>query len=153
MDAHVAAICISSAKGQPMQRVPQVLAIAGAGLEGDRYATAEGSFNRDKPGKRQVTLINGIFFEGSGFEYTDSRRNIVTLGVELMWLIGQKFQIGEAVFKGVKYCDPCNRPSKLAGSTLNFRDAFHDRGGLIAEILEGGVIKEGDAIIPPPKGY
>jgi MOSC domain-containing protein YiiM len=54
--------------------------------------------------------------------------------------------------RGVKYCDPCDRPSKLSGKG-NFRDAFHDRGGLVAEILEGGTIKIGDAVVPPAKGY
>ena len=94
MNGTVVAIYICLAKGDPMQLVQEVHAIEGAGLKGDRYATGEGSFNGGKQGSRQVTLINGIFFEGSGFEYTDSRRNIVTMGVELMWLIGREFDIG-----------------------------------------------------------
>ena len=153
MNGTVVAICISPAAGQPMQQVQEVEAIAGQGLKGDRYATGEGSFNKGKQGNRQVTLINGIFFEGSGFEFTDSRRNIVTVGVELSWLIGREFQIGTARFRGVKYCDPCNRPSKLSGKERSFKEAFFDRGGIIAEILEGGLIKAGDPVIPPPKGY
>jgi hypothetical protein len=104
--------------------------IAGAGLAGDRYSTGEGSFNR----KRQVSLINAIFFENSGFEYFESRRNIVTQGVELMWLIGREFQIGKARFRGQNYCDPCLRPSRLSGKTQKFLEVFSDRGGLIAEI-------------------
>ena len=139
--------------GQPLQVVQEVEAIAGAGLKGDRYCTGEGSWNKGRAGKRQVTLINGLFFEGSGFDYVDSRRNIVTAGVELMWLIGQEFQIGAARFRGLKYCDPCNRPSRLAGRDKSFQEAFFDRSGLVAEVVEGGLIKVGDAIIPPPKGY
>jgi hypothetical protein len=55
--------------------------------------------------------------------------------------------------RGVKYCDPCTRPSKLSGKTKSFKERFFDRGGLIAEIIEGGVITVGDQLIPPPKGY
>lgn len=153
MNGRIIAICISIAAGMPMHLVPEVEALAGHGLKGDRYATGDGSFNKGKHGIRQVTLINGIFFEGSGFNYVDSRRNIVTMGVELMWLIGREFQIGTSRFRGVKYCDPCTRPSTLSGKERNFKEAFFDRGGLVAEIIESGIIKVGDPIIPPPRDY
>ena len=153
MNGKVAAIFISPVAGDPMQSVVEVEALAGKGLKGDRYATGEGSFNKGAQGKRQVTLINGIFFENSGFEYAESRRNIVTLGVELMWLIGREFQVGEATFRGIKYCDPCLRPTKLSGKDISFKEAFFDRGGLVAEVITGGIIKAGDPIIPPIKGY
>jgi hypothetical protein len=149
----VIAICISPAAGEPMRSVEEVEAIAGGGLRGDRYALGQGSYNKNRPGKRQVTLINGLFFAGSGFEYIESRRNIITLEVELMDLIGREFQIGEARMRGLKYCDPCLRPSKLSGKKEVFKDVFHDRGGLVAEILRGGLIKVGSAVVPPPKSY
>lgn len=169
MNGKVIAIFISPAAGEPMQEVQEVKTLAGKGLEGDRYAEGGGSFNRKKPWwkkislirhffkeKRQVTLINGIFFEGSGFEFRDSRRNIITENVELMRLIGREFQIGTARFRGraVKgYCEPCDRPGTLSGNQKSFEEAFFDRGGLIAEVIEDGIIKTGDLVIPPPKGY
>ena len=153
MHGRVEAIYICGVAGAPMQLVSVVEAIVDQGLNGDRYATGEGSFNKNQPGHRQVTLINGMFFKGSGFDYIDSRRNIVTSGVELMWLIGRDFQIGGARFRGIKYCDPCTRPSKLAGKQRSFKEAFFDRGGIIAEVIESGLIIQGDLIIPPPKGY
>jgi len=147
MEGIVVVICISPVAGEPMEVVAEAEAIAGAGLKGDRYATSEGSFSGRKGGNRQVTLINGKFFSRSGFSYTDSRRNIVTMGVELMGLIGKDFQIGEAVFRGIGYCDPCNRPSKLSGKERSFKEFFSDCGGLTAEIIESGIIKTGDQII------
>ena len=153
MKGVVRAICIGGAAGEPMQEVPEVMAIAGQGLRGDRYATGDGSFNRGKQGSRQVTLMNAIFFDDSDFEFKDSRRNLFVEGVELMWLIGREFQVGAARLRGVKYCDPCQRPSKLSGNATSFKEAFFDRGGLIAEVLETGVIKMGDEVTPPPKGY
>lgn len=149
----VLGIYIAPAAGSPMRQVAQVEAIAGAGLKGDRYCVGAGSFNKGEIGKRQVTLINARFFYRAPFIHADSRRNIITQDVELNWLVGREFQIGEARFRGIKYCDPCDRPSKLAQEEKSFRDAFQDAGGLVAEVLEGGLIRTGDDIIPPPKGY
>ncbi|HJV32403.1 MAG TPA: hypothetical protein VJ694_00065 [Patescibacteria group bacterium] len=149
----VLAICISPAAGAPMRSVDSVMALAGLGLEGDRYAAGEGSWNKGRPGKSQVTLVNGLFFPGSGFDHLESRRNIVTMGVELMDLIGKEFAVGDAKLRGVRYCDPCQRPSVLAGKSVSFKEAFHDRGGLVAEVLESGLITVGCAIVPPPKKH
>lgn len=136
-----------------MLYVSEALALAGLGLQGDRYSACVGSYNKGSPGKRQVTLINGLFFAGSVFDYVDSRRNIVTLGVELMNLFGKEFQVGEARLRGLKYCDPCLRPGKIVGKQASFKEAFHDRGGLVAEILQGGLIKVGSPIVPPRKNH
>ena len=146
-------IYIAPKAGDPMQEMKEVTAEAGNGLIGDRYLGGNGSWNKGRQGKRQVTLINNIFFPDSGFEWQDCRRNLIADGVELMWLIGQNFQVGEATFRGVKYCDPCRRPSKLAGKERSFQEAFYDRGGLIAEVLTSGIIRVGDAIVPAKKDY
>lgn len=149
----VVAISIAHVAGQPLERVEEVVALEGQGLQGDRYGRGEGSFNKGRQGHRQVTFINAMFFRGTTFAYEESRRNIATEQVELMDLIGKRFEIGEVVFRGVKYCDPCARPSKLAGKTEVFREAFFDRGGLVAEVLKSGLIKVGFAVIPPKKDY
>lgn len=149
----VVSICISPEAGAPMQYVEEVEAIAGAGLAGDRYSRGEGSFNRDQSGKRQVTLINALFIEGGGFAHHETRRNIAVRGIELMDQIGQEFRIGTVRLRGLKYCDPCMRPSKLSGNKLAFRDVFHDRGGIVAEILEGGIIGVGYVVTPRVKNY
>ena len=98
VNGNVVAIFISPTAGGKMEEVETAEAVAGAGLAGDRYSMGEGSFNRKRLGRRQVTLINSLFFQDSGFEYAESRRNIVTQGIELMWLIGREFQIGEGTF-------------------------------------------------------
>lgn len=136
-----------------MQRVLEVMALAGQGLEGDRYCNGSGSWNKKTGiGNRQVTLINGRLVAGTPFSYADTRRNIVTDGVELMWLIGREFKIGDAIMHGVKYCDPCNRPSTLSGKK-GFESAFHDIGGLVAEIVTSGLIHFESPIIPPSKDF
>ncbi len=149
----VTSLCIAPRAGEALRDVPEVLAVEGRGLEGDRYCSGEGSFNEGELGKRQVTLINARFLAISFYTCADSRRNIAVDGVELMWLIGREFDIGEARFRGVKYCDPCPRPQKLSGESQDFRWKFHDKGGLVAEVIRGGLIRVGDAVVPPPKGY
>lgn len=149
----VVGICIAALPGAPMQPLQEVLAIAGRGLRGDRYASGEGSFNKGNMGGRQVTLFNAHFLFGSGFEFPDTRRNIAVNCFELMDHIGHEFTIGDALFRGVKYCDPCTRPSKLCENSRNFRAVFHDRGGLVAEVVRSGIIRLESTIIPRKKNY
>ncbi len=149
----VVALCICAKAGEPMTEVSEVIAEAGNGIVGDRYCGGNGSWNKGSPGKRQVTLMNAIFFEGTVFKYSDSRRNIFTEGVELMDLIGKEFTIGEVTLRGVKYCDPCNRPNQKAGIRESFRDALFDRGGLIAEIITSGAIRVNDTVKTSIKDY
>lgn len=150
----VVAICIAPEAGAPMQSIQEVIALPGQGLRGDRYAGGKGSFNKKTGiGKRQVSLMNVRFFMGNNFGYYHSRRNIFVRDVELMWLINREFQIGDAVLLGIKYCDPCMRPSNLANTDQSFKDLFEDAGGLIADVVRGGLIRVEDFVIPPPKGY
>lgn len=150
----VAAIFVCPAAGGPMLKVEEAEAITGIGLKGDRYSMGMGSWNKGRQGKRQVTLMNSLFFEGSGFKFAESRRNIITTNVELLAFLGKEFRIGAARFRGVKYCEPCDRPTVLASKKKSFKAAFIDRGGIIAEVIESGPIKTGDSIVPiepPPK--
>lgn len=149
----VISICIGQTAGAKMEEVQEVIAEAGNGLVGDRYYGGNGSFNKYEAGKRQVTFMNAMFFEGSGFSFVDSRRNIFLNGVELMDLIGKDFTVGEVTFRGVKYCDPCNRPNTLAGIKKSFRETFFDRGGLVAEIISNGTIRISDKVRTPKKDY
>ena len=146
----VVGIYICPVAGEKMQRVQQVKAIAGFGLEDDRYCIGEGSWNVGKPGTRQVTLMSARVFKGTPFEYGDARRNIFVEGVELPRLIGEDFQIGEVELRGFKYCYVCGRPGGISGKP-DFVSTFWERGGIIAEITKGGIICTGSQIILPAK--
>jgi len=45
-------ICISPSAGQPMQSVQSLRALAGIGLEGDRYASRQGTYSANDDGIR-----------------------------------------------------------------------------------------------------
>ena len=54
----VESIHIATTAEAPMCGVTEIKALAGVGLEGDRYATGAGSFSaKPKPG-RQITLVS-----------------------------------------------------------------------------------------------
>ena len=145
----VSYIVICPVAGQPMGSVDSVVVIAGSGLDGDRYSTGNGTWNKDKAGSRQVSFINIRSFNGTGFTPADSRRNIVVNCMELMTLINKTFMIGDVKFRGVKYCSPCDRPDNLAVKNSGkdgFVDKFCERGGLLAEVLVGGKISVNDVI-------
>ncbi len=149
----VVGIFISQISNSTMEELQQAEAIAGAGIKGDRYCNGTGSFNKKSGvGNRQVSLMNARFFKGTPFEFKDSLRNIITDGVELLWLINREFQIGTAKFRGVKYLDPCESPSKRSGKP-GFKEAFFDCGAIIAEVLESGTFGVNDQVFHPSKGY
>lgn len=149
----VQAIFICPEMGDKMELLEKVNAIEGAGLEGDRYATGKGAYSKSKPPKiRHVSFISeeAIAIANADLEdkflAQETRRNILTIGIDLNSLVGKKFRIGDVEFLGIELCDPCDRPTKLAGKT-NFKSAFENKGGLRAEILSSGEICVGDDII------
>lgn len=151
----VVGIFVCPEKGDPMRELGEVHAVEGTGLQGDRYCLGVGSFSSASGGNRQVTLISARWFPESGFTYADSRRNlIVSPEVELMYLIGREFQVGDAWFKGEKYCEPCERPDKLADKERGaFKRAFFDRAGIVATVTAGGRICLNSRVVPPRKSY
>lgn len=155
----VVGIFISAQANHIMESVTEIEAIEGRGLKHDRYGEGIGSFNRKRGGvgHRQVSFMNARFFTGTPFEYKDSYRNVITDGVELLWLIGEpgvprKFQIGTAVFEAVKYLDPCNVPSVRTGKP-GFKEMFSDCGAIIASVIKSGRFKVDDPVFHENKAY
>lgn len=148
----VAAICIAPTARVPMTSLSEVRAIAGKGLEGDRYSVGTGTYSTHPGSGRQVTLIELEAVEALHRDYTmdlaptAARRNIVTRGVALNHLVGRRFRIGTVLFAGVRLCEPCNHLESLTRSGV--RAGLVHRGGLRAEILSDGLIRVGDAIDP-----
>jgi len=149
-EATVTAIMVSAAPSGPVESVEFARAIAGRGLEGDRYAAGQGTFS-DKPGTgRQVTLIEAEALEaytaesGEPLTAAEARRNIVTRGVRLNALVGREFTVGQVRVLGCRLCEPCTHLERLTGKGV-LRGLVH-RGGLRAEFLTDGVIRVGDRV-------
>ncbi|MEE8524629.1 MAG: DinB family protein, partial [Thermoanaerobaculia bacterium] len=146
----VEGIHVSSEKGGEMVAVDAVRAVAGEGLEGDRYQLAAGTFSKDEGRRRQATLIEAEALEAAAREFGvelaagESRRNITTRGVALLDLVGKEFTVGAVRMRGVKPSEPCGYLEKLTGKQL--RQALKHRAGLKAEILDDGMIQVGDPV-------
>ena len=126
------------------QPVDSVRVVAGQGLEGDRYF--------DKGAQNAITLIEAEALEGlqrdTGIElsHQESRRQVLTRGIELNPLVGERFYVGGVLCLGVELCEPCNHLQGLTQQGV-LRGLVH-RAGLRAEVLGGGTIAPGDAVRP-----
>lgn len=149
----VVVIYVTAVKGEPMRAVKSVRAVEGRGLEGDRYFDHGGTWSV-KPGSDcEVTLIESEAVEAVerdcdvALQASQSRRNIVTLGVPLNHLVGREFEVGEAVLHGMTLCEPCGYLEKKTRDGV--KQALLHRGGLRARIVKGGVISTGCQITYP----
>ncbi|MGV3531133.1 MAG: MOSC domain-containing protein [Chthoniobacteraceae bacterium] len=148
-NARLDSIFIATARGEPMQRLREVEAIAGEGLVGDRYLTGRGYYSRADP--CQVTLIAGEALEVIQAVHRvhiwagEHRRNLVTYGVPLRDLAGWSFQIGEVIFAYDRPRPPCGYLERITERGMT--RALGEGAGIGAEILTGGWLHEGDPIV------
>jgi len=134
---HVEAINIGTSEA--LGPVSSVRAIAGHGLEGDRYFFPDGAGSGEA-----LTLIEAEALEDVGLTGAQSRRQVVVRGVRVNDLIGKRFRIGDVECEGVEICEPCLHLQKLTRPGI-IKDLIH-RGGLRADILSGGMISIGDEV-------
>jgi MOSC domain-containing protein YiiM len=152
----VVSLHIAVAAAASVVSVGEIQAIAGEGLEGDRYFLKTGTFSKTPGSGREVTLIEVEAIEalrrdyGIDIDAAQSRRNIVTRGLALNDLIDRDFAVGEAVLRGTRLCDPCAHLEKLTAKGV-MQGLIH-RGGLRAEVVRSGIIRVGDTIIESPRG-
>ena len=141
----VAAIMTAASAEAPLSRVDMVGAVAGRGLEGDRYYDGGGTFSGTGRGY-QLTLVEAEVLDEIDLPWEQARRNIVTRGIALNALVGHRFRVGGAVCIGRRLAEPCAHLERLARPGL-LRPLVH-RGGLRADILESGPVAVGDAVEP-----
>ena len=144
------AIYVAERKREELERVEEVEAIAGSGLRGDRYCRHEGTFSKRDSPDREVTLIEiealaALARDGEiNLQPGQARRNLITKDVPLNHLVGKEFRIGDVVLRGLRLCEPCGH---LEGLTVKgVMDGLRHRGGLRAQILQGGTLRAGDGI-------
>jgi MOSC domain-containing protein YiiM len=139
------------AGGTPVA-VPSVNAIAGRGLEGDRYFSHEGTWSETPGSGREVTLIASEEIEalarddGISLEPGQSRRNLTTRGVNLNDLVDREFRVGAVTLRGTRLCEPCDYLQKTTAKPGILRALVH-RAGLRCDIVSGGTISVGDEVV------
>jgi hypothetical protein len=147
-------IFIAPAAAAPVESVAQVEAVAGKGLVNDRYYDQQGTFSMTAGDGREVTLIaqediDAIRDSSSlPLQAHEMRRNLVTEGVPLNYLVGRRFRVGSVMLLGKRLCEPCETLARSTGYGQPLISAALHRAGLRAEIVEGGIICAGDRIHP-----
>lgn len=141
----VAGIWIAATAGESTQSLSVVHALAGRGLAGDRHVTGAGTFPSGLPGSA-LTMIEAEVCESfePPLRPDEHRRNLITRGIKLNGLVGRDFMIGEVRCRGMRLCEPCKVAERYAARPI-LRALIH-RGGLRADIVEGGQIHIGDRI-------
>jgi MOSC domain-containing protein YiiM len=151
MSGTVEALLLAPEAEAPLVQVEEARAVAGQGLEGDRYAFGRGTSSGAGAGRGyELTLIEAEVIEavaGAGTTMTcdDARRNIVTREIGLNALVGRQFTIGDVECIGRRLAEPCAHLQRLAPDAV-LRGLVH-RGGLRTDIVSGGTIRIGDALV------
>jgi MOSC domain-containing protein YiiM len=142
---HVTAIHISPNYGDPTISVQEAIAVAGQGLEGDRY------FGKT----RQVTLVaTGELAKAAAelgvdvIEDGATRRNITVVADALPRQHGSVIQVGEVQLKVWRDCTPCEVMETAVGPGAKL--ALKDRAGVSATVVTGGRIRPGDPVLFDP---
>ena len=141
----VEAIFVAAARSGSTESVREARALAGRGLDGDRYASGGGTFHAVGRTGQALTLIEAEALEAAGvLTAAESRRNVVTRGIDLNALVGLPFTVGEVPCFGRRLCEPCAHLQRLTRPGV-LRPLVH-RAGLRADVLADGVIAVGDAV-------
>lgn len=138
-------IGVRPARREPMITATEAQAVAGMGLTGDRRMQGSAGSGR------QVTLIAAEHLDVIArllhLDVIDPalvRRNLVVSGVNLNALRYQQFRVGDVVLESTELCHPCSRMDEVFGP--GGQAAMLGHGGLCARILQGGIIRIGDAV-------
>ena len=137
MAGRVEEINIAHEPHQLPEPLESVDAVAGEGLSGCRYT--------------DVTLIQAEALEellehhGIALSAAESRRNVLTRGIDLNALVGRRFTVGEIECVGVELCEPCAHLQRMTQPGV-MRGLVH-RAGINADIVRGGRIAVGDRVI------
>jgi MOSC domain-containing protein YiiM len=148
MSGSVVAVFTSPTTGGPISPHDEIKAVAGRGLEGDRYF--EANEDADHEPAREITLITAEGIELSAAERGvvlapgEHRRNVVTRGVDLLDLVGRTIRVGEVEVEVLRDNPPCRYLQDLTGKRVV--TGLQGNGGVRGRIVAGGVIRVGDPI-------
>ncbi len=110
---------------------------AGLGIVGDRY------FGQRAHRTASVTImaVESIERVGPGLDPADTRRNIITRGLDIDDMRGEEFELGGIVFRAHRPANPCAWMD-VALAPGAFR-ALRGRGGMRCEPLTSGTLALG----------
>ncbi|MEM7790107.1 MAG: MOSC domain-containing protein [Verrucomicrobiota bacterium] len=122
-----------------IEKVDTIECIAGSGLKGDRF------FDYKEDFKGQITFFDWAVYERMKEQFGRPdlepyvfRRNVLTEGVDLNTLIGQRFEVQGILFEGSEESTPCYWMNEAIAPGAE--EALKGNGGLRARILTDGFL-------------
>ena len=122
------------------EAVSSIECVAGKGIRGDRYFDYKPDF------KGQITFFDDAVYQRvrdtlnlKAFDPGLFRRNVLTTGIDLNELIGQRFSLQGIEFEGSEECAPCYwMDTAIAPGTEALLKGY---GGLRARIRSSGTLQ------------
>jgi MOSC domain-containing protein YiiM len=148
MSGSVVGVFTSSTTGGAIVSHDEIKAVAGRGLEGDRYF--ESNQDDDHDPAREITLITAEGIELSAAERGvvlgpgEHRRNVVIRGVDLLEFVGGTIRVGDVEVEVLQDNPPCRYLQELTGKRVV--TGLRGNGGVRGRIVAGGVIRVGDSV-------
>jgi MOSC domain-containing protein YiiM len=142
----------------PLQSVDEINVVAGKGILGEPRYFGKISRHTGKPSRRQVTLIEreqiAEHAAALGLETIPPgavRANIETEGIDLVKHLGKKIKIGEAVLFLYEGRTPCGQMDAICTGLRALME--NNRQGVLAEVVQSGIIHGRDLIVPDPEHF
>jgi MOSC domain-containing protein YiiM len=139
----IKSIAVSTKKGTRKQCVDQAVLVKNHGVEGDAHAG---------PWHRQVSFLAMESIEkakatGLSVDFGDFAENIATEGIDWPKIpVGTRFKLGEtALVEITQIGKECHKKCAIY---YQAGDCIMPREGVFAVVLEGGVIRLEDPVIP-----
>lgn len=138
---------IRPVRREPVQVVETITVSEKKGIEGDHYS--------GQSGNRHVTLIQAehlpvvaALTNRDTLDPSLLRRNIVVSGLNLLALKDKQIQLGDVVLQITGQCHPCSKMETALGP--GGYNAVRGHGGMTAKVIQGGIIRVGDAAVVCP---
>ena len=137
----VVEIYLFPSRWEPATVVEEAVAVAGAGLEGDRP--------RSEP--RAIPLLSREVWQettaelGADLAPQKRRANLLVTGLDLSQVVGCRLAVGDAELQVRGETTPCMNMEKVQPGLLQALVSYM-RGGVFATVFRGGRIRTGDSI-------
>jgi MOSC domain-containing protein YiiM len=123
-------------KHVPMEELHEATLLADFGLDGCKHAQPGGN--------RQVLLVDRETLDAMDLRPGWIKENITTDGLDVNGLRpGQQLRVGAARLEVTAVCTPCNELEKIR---RGLRREIWGRRGMLCRVIQGGIIRCGDAI-------
>jgi MOSC domain-containing protein YiiM len=123
-------------RGWPMEELFVAEAVTDVGLAGCAHA---------RPGsKRQLLVVDRETLEALELLPGTIRENVTTVGLNVNGLeLGETLRVGQTLLEVTMICTPCGLMDKIRPG---LRREIRGRRGMLCRVLQGGMLRPGDAI-------